>query len=191
MSTILLIDESRSRAADLCAGLVQAGHKVAAVLPSVQGLSALIEQVRPDIIVIETDSPARDTLEHLAVMDREMPRPVIILTADKDTERMRQAFQAGVAAYVVDNDDLARLKSIIDVAMVRFEANQSVRRELLAATRKLSERKTIEKAKGLLMKSRGLDEEAAYAALRSLAMERAQPLGKVAADVIALAKLLL
>ena len=124
-------------------------------------------------------------------MDREMPRPVIILTADKDTERMRQAFQAGVAAYVVDNDDLARLKSIIDVAMVRFEANQSVRRELLAATRKLSERKTIEKAKGLLMKSRGLDEEAAYAALRSLAMERAQPLGKVAADVIALAKLLL
>jgi response regulator NasT len=86
MLRILVIDESRARAAELCAALAMAGHQVAAVLPSVLDLTAQIENIRPDVILIETDSPSRDTLENLAVMDRDMPRPVIILTQD---ERLR------------------------------------------------------------------------------------------------------
>jgi response regulator NasT len=191
MLHILVIDESRIRAAELCGALAMAGHQVAAVLPSALDLTAQIERIKPDIILIETDSPSRDTLENLALMDREMPRPVIILTPDNDTDVMRAAFKAGVSAYVVDNLDLARLKPIIDVAIVRFESHQSVRQELAAATRKLSERKVVEQAKGLLMKTRGLSEEEAYAALRKAAMERAQPLAKVAGDLLAMAKLLL
>ncbi len=191
MLRILIIDESRSRAGELCAALAMAGHQVAAVLPSVLDLTAQIESIRPDVILIETDSPSRDTLENLAVMDREMPRPVIILTQDDDSALMREAFQAGVSAYVVDNLDMARIKPIVDAAVARFDSHQAVKRELAAATKKLSDRKLVEKAKGILMKTRGLDEEAAYAALRKLAMERAQPMGKVADDLVAMAKLLL
>ncbi len=191
MLRILIIDESRARAAELCGGLAMAGHQVAAVLPSSLDLSAQIAAIKPDVILIETESPSRDTLEHLAVMDREMPRPVIILTSEGDQEIMREAFKAGVSAYVVDNLDLARLKPIVDVAIARFESHQAMRHELAAATRKLSERKVIDQAKGLLMKTRHLDEDAAYRTLRSLAMERAQPLANVAADLVAMAKVLL
>lgn len=190
MLRILIIDESQSRAAELSGGLAIAGHQVAAVLPSALDLTAQIEKIKPDVILIETDSPSRDTLENLAVMDRDMPRPVIILTQDDDQALMRSAFKAGVSAYVVDNLDLARLKPIVDVAIARFESHQSLKQELAVATRKLSERKLVEKAKGILMKTRSLDEEQAYAALRKLAMERAQPLGKIAGDLVAMAKLL-
>ena len=168
-----------------------AGHQVAAVLPSALDLTAQIESIKPDVILIETESPSRDTLENLAVMNREMPRPVVLLTQESDAAVMRAAFKAGVSAYVVDNLDLARLKPIVDVAIARFEEHQGLKQELAAATKKLSERKIIEKAKGLLMKTRGLDEDQAYAALRKLAMERAQPIGKVAGDLVEMAKLLL
>ncbi len=191
MLRILIIDESRARAGELCAGLAMAGHQVAAVLPSALDLTAQIESIRPDVILIETESPSRDTLENLAVMNRDMPRPVILLTQESDAAVMRAAFRAGVSAYVVDNLDLARLKPIVDVAIARFEEHQNLKQELAVATKKLSERKIVEKAKGILMKTRGLDEDQAYTALRKLAMERAQPLGKVADDLVAMARLLL
>jgi response regulator NasT len=191
MLRILIIDESRARAAELCSGLVTAGHQVAAVLPSVLDLTAQIESIHPDVILIETDSPSRDTLENLAVMSREMPRPVVMLTSEGDSDVMRAAFKAGVSAYIVDNLDLARLKPIVDVAIARFEEHQSLKQEAALATKKLSERKVVEKAKGILMQTRGLDEGQAYGALRKLAMERAQPLAKVAGDVVAMAKFLL
>jgi len=191
MLRILIIDESRARASELCAGLAMAGHQVAAVLPSALDLTAQIEAIKPDVILIETDAPSRDTLENLAVMNREMPRPVILLTQESDAAVMRAAFKAGVSAYVVDNLDLARLKPIVDVAIARFEEHQELKQELAQATRKLSERKIVEKAKGILMKTRSLDEDQAYAALRKLAMERAQPIGKVAGDLVEMAKLLL
>ena len=191
MLRILVIDESQARAAELCGGLAMAGHQVAAVLPSALDLTAQIERIKPDVILIETDSPSRDTLENLAVMNRDMPRPVILLTQESDELVMRAAFKAGVSAYIVDNLDLARLKPIVNVAIARFEEHQNLKQELASATKKLSDRKVVEKAKGILMKTRGLDEEQAYAALRKLAMERAQPLGKIAGDLVEMAKLLL
>ncbi len=191
MASILVIDESRHRAVDICTGLIQAGHQVAAVLPSALDLIERIEEIRPDIILIETESPSRDTLEHLAVMNRTMPRPVVMFSSDRDRETIRSAIKAGVAAYVVDGFDIGRLEPVLDVAIARFEEYQALKQELAEASRKLSERKVIEKAKGILMKSRGLDEDAAYAALRKLAMEMSQPLAKVAANVVEMANLLL
>lgn len=191
MLRVLVIDESRSRAAEICAGLALAGHQVAAVLASVSDLSAQIESLRPDIILIETDSPSRDTLENLAVMNAAMPRPVIIFAQEGDPETIRAAVKAGVAAYVVDGLDAARIKPVIDVAVASFDEHQALRTELASATKKLSDRKLIERAKGMLMKSRGMDEEAAYVALRKLAMERAKPMAQVAQDLIDMAKYLL
>lgn len=191
MANILVIDESQRRAVDICTGLIRAGHQVAAVLPSAVDLIARIEEIKPDIILIETESPSRDTLEHIAVMNRAMPRPVVMFAQDGDSGTIRAAVKAGVAAYVVDGFDIARLKPIVEVAIARFEEHQALKRELAEASRKLSERKLIEKAKGILMKTRGLDEEAAYATLRRLAMEKSRPIAEIAANVVEMAKLLL
>ncbi|MBI3525886.1 MAG: ANTAR domain-containing protein [Betaproteobacteria bacterium] len=191
MLKVLVIDESRSRAGDICAGLAMAGHQVVAVLVSSDELAANVMRIRPDIILIDTEAPSRDTLEHLAAMNRDMPRPVIIFTQESDDATIRKAIDAGVAAYVVDGLAPGRFKSVIDVAIARFETHQALNRELHEATRKLSDRKLIDRAKGILMKSRNLDEETAYASLRRLAMDRSQPLANVAKDVVDMAKLLL
>lgn len=189
--SVLVIDESRGRAEDLCRALVACGHQVAAVLPSAIELAARVEALRPDVILIETDSPSRDTLEHLAVMNRDAPRPVVIFARDGETAVIRDAVRAGVSAYVVDGLEAHRVRPVIEVALARFEAHQALRRELEDTARKLSERKCVERAKGVLMKARGLDEDAAYKALRKLAMDRGQSLGAAAADVIDMARLLL
>ncbi len=191
MARILVIDESQHRAVEICTGLIQAGHQVAAVLPSAFELIDRIGEIKPDIILIETESPSRDTLEHLGVMNRDMPRPVVMFSQDGGSDTIRAAVRAGVAAYVVDGFDIDRLKPVVDVAVARFEDHQSLRQELADASRKLSERKTIEKAKGILMKSRGMDEDAAYATLRKLAMTQSQPIAKVAANFVDMANLLL
>ena len=191
MARILVIDESQQRAVEICTGLIQAGHQVAAVLPSALELIDRIEEIKPDIILIETESPSRDTLEHIGVMNQTMPRPVVMFSQDGDSGTIRSAVKAGVAAYVVDGFEIGRLKPVVDVAIARFEEHQALRQELADASRKLTERKIIEKAKGILMKSRGMDEDAAYATLRKLAMERAQPLAKAAANLVDMANLLL
>ena len=154
MARILVIDESQHRAVEICTGLIQAGHQVAAVLPSALELIERIEEIKPDIILIETESPSRDTLEHLAVMNREMPRPVVMFSQDGDSNTIRSAIKAGVAAYVVDGFEIERLKPVVDVAIARFDEHQALKRELAETSRKLSERKVIDKAKGILMKSR-------------------------------------
>jgi response regulator NasT len=191
MLKVLVIDEAQNRAGEICAGLALAGHQVTAVLPTTLDLAAQVAKFKPDVILIETDSPSRDTLEHLAAMERDAPRPVIIFAQEGDDLTIRASIRAGVAAYVVDGLEAARLKPIIDVAVARFEAHQEIRQELAKAKSKLSERKLVEKAKGILMKSRGMDEEAAFGALRKLAMDRGQPLGDVAKNVIDMASLLL
>lgn len=191
MLKVLIIDESTARAGEVCAGLALAGHQVAAVLPSAHDLADQVAAIRPDVILIETEAPSRDTLEHLAVVGRDMPRPVIVFAKESDTATIRAAIRAGVSAYVVDGLDPARLKPVIDVAVARFEEHQALRAELAEATRKLSDRKKVERAKGILMKTRGLDEEAAYAALRRLAMDRGKSIAAVAQDVVDMAKLLL
>ena len=191
MLKILVIDESRSRAGEICASLALAGHQVVAVLADSADLTAEVSRICPDIILIDTEAPSRDTLEHLAAMHREMPRPVVIFAQASDDATIRKAIAAGVAAYVVDGLEPGRIKPVIEVAIARFEAHQALRQELSAATQKLSDRKVIDRAKGILMKSRGLDEEVAYASLRRLAMDRGQPLAQAAKDVVDMAKLLL
>lgn len=191
MLRILVIDELQQRAADICRGLILAGHQVAAVLASASDLPEQVARIKPDVILIETEAPSRDTLEHIALMEQNAPRPVLVFARQSDTDLIRKAVAAGVSAYVVDGLDPARLKPIIDVALARFESHQALRQELADATRKLSDRKQVERAKGILMKSRGLDENAAHHALRKLAMDRGKPLGEVANDVIEMAKFLL
>ncbi|MEA3194207.1 MAG: two-component system, response regulator / RNA-binding antiterminator [Betaproteobacteria bacterium] len=177
---ILVVDESPERAEILREGLRRAGHEVTASLTSPVALLKTIDRLKPDVIVIDTESPSRDVLEHLVVMSQHTPRPVVMFASDGAPETIREAVRAGVSAYVVDGLDRDRIKGIIDVAVARFEDFQRLRGELAEATSRLSERKLVERAKGLLMKSHGLDEEAAYSLLRKTAMDRKLKLAEVA-----------
>lgn len=191
MLRVLVIDESRTRAGDICASLALAGHQVAAVLPSAIDLVRHVESTRPDIILIETDSPTRDTLEHLSVLDRANPRPIVMFAQDADSQAIRKAVQAGVSAYVVDGVEASRIKPVIDLAVAQFESHQALRNELAESNRKLAERKLVDRAKGMLMKARSLSEDDAYHALRKLAMERGKTIAAVSQAVIDMANLLL
>jgi response regulator NasT len=187
---VLLIDESADRAEVLRATLESAGYEVTASLSSSLALLKTIDQLQPDVIFIDTDSPSRDVLEHLVMISRHTPRPVVMLAADRDPETIRAATRAGVSAYVVDGVDEGRLRVVVGAAVARFEEFQALRCQLAEANLKLTERKLVERAKGLLMKSRGIDEEAAYAALRKAAMDRNLKLGEVAQRIVDAADLL-
>ncbi len=191
MLRVLLIDECESRAGEICAGLALCGHQVAALLPSCLDLAQRIEEIHPDIILIQTEAPSRDTLEHLALAHETLPRPVVMFANKSDAGLIRKALKAGVSAYIVDGLSPQRLEPIMDVAIARFEEYQEMRRELGAATKKLADRIVVDKAKGILMTARGLDEDAAYKALRKLSMDRGKSLAEVAGDVVEMAKLLL
>lgn len=185
-----MVDESPERAEILRDGLGRAGYEVTATLTSPLALLKTIEDLKPDVIVVDTDSPSRDVLEHLVVVTQHTPRPVVMFATDSNPERIREAVRAGVSAYVVDGLEAPRVKAIIDVAVARFEDFQRLRSELAEANLKLDERKVIERAKGMLMKSRGLDEDAAYGLLRKFAMDRKLKLAQVAQQLIDAAALL-
>lgn len=187
---VLVVDESEERADVLREGLQRAGYEVTASLSSPAGLLATIGELEPDVIVIDTESPSRDVLEHLVVLTQHTPRPVVMFASDGAPETIREAVRAGVSAYVVDGMDAKRIRAIIDVAVARFEDFQRLRAELAEANLKLAERKLVERAKGLLMKRRGLEEEAAYRLLRKWAMDRKLRLGEVAQQLIDAADLL-
>jgi response regulator NasT len=144
----------------------------------------------PDVVVIAADSPDRDTLESLREVGRHNPRPVVMFVDRSEPGLAEQAVRAGVAAYVVDGLAPGRVRSILDVAMSRFALTQQLRGDLAKAKADLESRKTVERAKGLLMKERGLDEDGAYRLLRKLAMDRGKPIGSVAADLLAFAGVL-
>ena len=187
---VLVVDESPERAELLREGLRRAGHEVTATLTSPLALLKTVEELQPDVVVIDTESPSRDVLEHLVVVTQHTPRPIVMFTSDGSPESIREATRAGVSAYVVDGLDQERIRAIVDAAVARFEEFQNLREQLADANLKLSERNVIERAKGLLMKSRGLDEAAAYSLLRKFAMDRKLKLAEVSQQILDAADLL-
>lgn len=190
MLRVMIVDENRERSAPLKQYLDEAGYTVVGHLSDTADLNRAVAQMKPDVIIIDTESPSRDTLEHICVVSRDDPRAIVMFSHDGETEMIRAATRAGVSAYVVGSLESARLRPIVDAALVRFEEYQALRTELEVTATKLAERKTIDRAKGILMKQRGLDEDAAYQSLRKLAMQRGMRMGEIAKQVIQAAELL-
>lgn len=191
MLNVLLVDDTPDRASRLRQALAaMRGITVAAVLDSALELLERVDALRPDVILIATDSPSRDVLEQLAAVSSAAPRPVVVFTDDAHAESIRASIRAGVSAYIVDGVEPSRLEPILRVAMERFESDQRLRAELSNTRRTLAERRTVERAKGILMKTRGMDEEDAYTALRKLAMERGIRVGEAAQQVVDVSSLL-
>lgn len=190
MLRIMLVDQGPERAEILRTTLEQADCKVVAQVSSTVDLSALVEACKPDLIIIDTDSPERDTLENICIVSRDQPRPIVMFTHDEDSETIRAAIRAGVSAYVVGGLKSDRIKPIMDAAIARFEEFQAMRSNLEKAEGQLADRKIIDRAKAALMKQRGWSEDEAYQALRKMAMNRGVKLGEAARQVIAVTELL-
>ncbi len=178
----------RSRA--LRIGLLENGYNVIAVLPTDAFLPDRLAQLQPDMIIVDAESGARDTLEHVVMATRDERRPIVLFTNDGDTTHVKDAVAAGVTAYIVAGLAPERIRPILDVAMARFQHEQALRRELADAKSELRERKTIERAKGLLMQRQGLTEPQAYEKLRKTAMDRGLRLAEVAQRILDVADLL-
>ena len=187
---VMLVDDQPARAALLEQALRDNQFSVIARLSSAAGLAEQVEKLQPDIIIIDIESPDRDTLENMAILHRDNPRPVVMFAEEGDSGTIERAVRAGVSAYVVDGLNPSRVKPIVDVAIARFREFQALRQELQETRSQLADRKQIDRAKGLLMKQRGLDEQEAYAAMRKMAMDRGQKIGEVANNIIAVLELL-
>lgn len=187
---VLLVDETFERAALLKHALQDAGCKIAAHVSASADLPGLVAELKPDLIILDTESPDRDTLENLCIINRDQPRPIVMFTHDDDSDKIRAAIRAGVSAYVVDGLKSERLRPIMDVAIARFNEFQAMRADLAKAESQLTERKDVERAKGILMKQRGWSEEEAYQALRKAAMDKGSRLADVARQLIEITELL-
>ena len=191
MLKVLIVDYDKLRSKPLKQSLIDSGFDVVAHLENDVALHAKCLALKPDVVIIDTDSPNRDTLENICVMSMHDPRPIVIFTHDGNKEQIKLATQAGVSAYVVGTIPSERLVPVIDAAIARFEEFKNLRDELLQAKTKLDERKVIERAKGLLMKQRGLDEDAAYEMLRSMAMKKNMKLADLSDQLLEAARLLI
>jgi response regulator NasT len=190
MLKVMLVDDDPGRGAILRQALTDAGYAVFNCPLRGVNLLAELQRSGADVIIVDMGVPDRDTLESVRHISRDFPRPVVMYAESADADIMRQAVQAGVSAYVVDDINPRRVKPILEVAVARFKEFQALRNELEKTRNTLAERKVVDRAKGILMKKRGMDEETAYQTLRKLAMDRNQRLADVARTVVEMAELL-
>jgi response regulator NasT len=187
---ILVIDENRIRASIIEAGLRETGHDNVTVVHDITGVARTIAATNPDVIVISLENPNRDVLENMFQLSRAVKRPIAMFVDRADRASIEAAVEAGVSAYVVDGLKQERVKPILDMAISRFNAFSRLSRELEEARNELENRKLVERAKGILMKSRGLSEEEAYALLRKTAMNQNRKLADIAQSLVTAAGLL-
>lgn len=190
MLRVMLVDDADEDASLLKEALLGAGYDVVVVSPHGLALAERVAEFLPDVIIIDAESPTRDVLEHVSAVSASNPRPIVLFTEDRDNATIQAALKAGVSAYVVAGMQTDRLQPILDVAVARFEREQALREELRDAQTKLVERKMIERAKGILMRQKGVSEEEAFRLLRKLAMDRNARLLDIAQQVVDVAKLL-
>lgn len=188
--SILVVDENRIRASIIEEGLRDAGYRQVSILDDVNQVARRVTETPPDVIIIDLENPNRDTLEHFFSLSKSVQRPIAMFVDRSDSQMIERAVEAGVSAYVVDGLKKERVTPIMKMAISRFNAFTRLTRELEQAKSELEDRKAIERAKGIVMQTRGLDEAAAYKLLRDTAMNTNQRISEVARSLITAAELL-
>ncbi|MCC2971663.1 ANTAR domain-containing response regulator [Massilia sp. IC2-476] len=179
-----VLAEQARRSAALRIGLLESGYDLVASLPADVFLPERIAQLQPDMIIVDSESDARDVLEHIVIATRDARRPIVLFTEDDAPASMDAALEAGVSAYIVAGLQAERVKPVLDVALARFRREQKLLDELAGTRQKLAERKLVDRAKGLLMTRYRLSEEQAYQRLRSMAMNKNMKLAEIAQRLI-------
>lgn len=187
---VAIIEENSVRAAILLDGLREAGVADVEVIDTMTHMLRRLSTVDPDVIIIGIENPSRDVLEQMFQVSKLVSRPVAMFVDRSDHGMIQAAVEAGVSAYVVDGLRKERVKAIVDMAVSRFNAFDRLQRELVATRNELASRKIIERAKGILMRTRQLSEEEAYALLRQTAMNEKRKLVDIAQSVVTAASLL-
>ncbi|UDQ91428.1 ANTAR domain-containing protein [Xanthobacter autotrophicus] len=187
---IVIVDESDVRATILEEGLKEAGFETVLRITGRNNLLERIYAIDPDVILIDLEDPSRDTIEQMFQVSREVKRPVAMFVDQTDSKTIEDAIEAGVASYVVDGLRKERVKPILETTISRFRAFARLKAELEEAKTQLEERKAIDRAKMLLMKMKGIDEEAAYHLLRRTAMNEKKRIVDIAQSIITAAELL-
>jgi two-component system, response regulator / RNA-binding antiterminator len=187
---IVIVDENPIRAAILEEGLREAGFVAVEHIREMHNLLARIYALDPDVIVIDLENPSRDVLEQMFQVSRAVRRPIAMFVDQSDTDSIRASVDAGVSAYIVDGLKKERLKPILDLCILRFNAFARLQDELERTKSALEDRKAIDRAKGILMKLKGLTEDEAYVLLRSTAMREKKKIGDIAQSIITAAELL-
>ena len=187
---IAIVDESPIRAAILEEGLREAGYTEVVRIGEMQSLLSRIYALDPDVIVIDLENPSRDILEQMFQVSRAVRRPIAMFVDQSDTASIQASVDAGVSAYIVDGLKKERLKPILDLCISRFNAFSRLQDELDRTKSALEERKVIDRAKGILMKLKGLTEEEAYVLLRSTAMREKKKICEIAQSILTASELL-
>ena len=187
---VAVIEENEVRAAILVDGLREGGMTDVAVIESTGALLRRLTAFDPDVILIGLENPSRDVLEQMFQVSKVVSRPVAMFVDQSDSDSISAAIAAGVSAYVVDGLRKERVRAIVETAISRFNAFDRLQRELDAARSELAGRKAIERAKGILMKQRGIGEEEAYELLRHAAMDEKRKVADIAQSVVTAASLL-
>ena len=187
---VLIVDQNLLRAAVLEDGLREAGYRDLVVVRDMQNLLRRIVDEEPDVILIDLENPNRDVLEQMFQVSRVVRKPVAMFVDRSDRSAIESAIDAGVGAYVVDGLRKERVHSIVDMAISRFRAFEKLRVELDETRQQLVDRKLVDRAKGILMKQRGIGEAQAYELLRKAAMDGNLRIAQVAQSVLTAAELL-
>lgn len=187
---ILVIDDKPERAAVIEEGLREAGHSAITIVCDMRHLLRQIADAAPDVIIIDLENPNRDVLEEMFQVSRSVPRPVAMFVDQSDRSSIEAAIEAGVSTYVVDGMRKERIRPVVDIAISRYNAYRRLKDELDRAKQALEDRKVIERAKGILMKSKGVSEDEAHALLRKTAMNESRRVADVAQALVTAAKLL-
>src|SRR3954466_13458711 len=187
---IVIVDESPIRAAILEEGLREAGFTGVTHIAETGNLLARIYAVDPDVILIDLENPSRDVLEQMFQVSRVVKRPVAMFVDQSDSASIQASVDAGVSAYIVDGLKKERIKPILDLCISRFNAFAKLQDELDRAKSALEDRKVIDRAKGILMKLKGLTEDEAYVLLRSTAMREKKKISEIAQSILTASEML-
>jgi len=187
---IAIIDESAARASIIQEGLVSLADCEIFVVTERRGLVARIGEIAPDVVLMELGNPSRDVLEEYFAVSRALARPIAMFVDESDDEAIAASIDAGVSAYVVDGLSAHRIRPLIDVAVRRFNAFSRLQTDLAEARGRLADRDAIDKAKRILMNSRGITEPEAYAEIRKAAMNQARKIAEIADAIVTAHKLM-
>ncbi len=186
----MLVEADADKARSIIDALTEAGWRNVRALAAVSGLQRSISEFAPDIVLIDMANPDRDTLEHIFLVADAKARAVAMFVDQTDSELTQAALAAGVSAYVVDGLQMNRIKPVLDTAIARFQVMRKLESELAAAKQALEDRKTIDQAKGIIMRQRKMTEDEAYRLLRQTAMSKGRKIIDVAQALVTAAELL-
>jgi response regulator NasT len=187
---IVVVEQDKDRASAIRQALLDTGDYDVRIIGEVTGLTRKIAAHTPDVVLIDVDNPTRDVLEELTLASGPLDRPVAMFVSGGSGGLARTAVEAGISAYVVDGLQPNRLQPILDAAIARFQVMRQMRNELAETRRALEERKLIDRAKGMIMKAKGVGEEEAYALLRKAAMDQGRRVADVAEALVTASGLL-